>query len=165
MGLSQPQANLDVLAQCDPPTGWIAQPLRRSDHHTHQIWQSPSGKTAYGVMHFKLPVPVGVGLAHWGFLREMKKKEGEAIELSEREDPSLPGLRFVCEGGRYKMRVNMTVNGFEGWAAYAGTLRAEPEVPEELQLAEAARENTIFGLPDQTVSTPQKTTRVTAVEE
>ena len=153
IGLSQPKAIEPVLAECDPPNGWIAQPLRRSERHTHQIWLSPSGKTAYGVMHFKLPLPVGVSVVHWEFLREMKKREGEAVELSEKMDPALPGMRFVCEGGRYQMRVNMTVRGFEGWAAYAGTLRAESIARDELDLAEQARENTIFGLPEGTVST------------
>lgn len=48
------------------------------------------------------------------------------------------------------MRVNMTVRGFEGWAAYAGTHRNEEVAPDELNLAEQARENTIFGLPEGT---------------
>jgi hypothetical protein len=152
MGLCQPKPVETVLAECDPPTGWIPQPLHKSERHTHQIWVSPSGKTAYGVMHFKMPLPVGVSVVHWEFLREMKKKEGEAIEISERMDPALPGMRFVCEGGRYKMRVSMTVRGFEGWAAYAATLRAQPVDQDELELAEQARENTVFGLDEGTVS-------------
>ena len=151
VGLSQPLALESVEAQCDPPTGWIAQPLRKSDRHTHQIWLSPSGKTAYGVMHFKLPLPVGINVVHWEFLREMKKREGEAIEISQKMDPSLPGMRFVCEGGPYRMRVNMTVRGFEGWAAYSGTHPNEVVAQDELDLAEQAKENTIFGLPDGTV--------------
>lgn len=152
MGLSQPVGVEAIAATCDPPAGWIAQPLRKSERHTHQIWLSPSGKTAYGVMHFKLPLPVGVSVVHWEFLREMKKREGEAVEISEKMDPALPGMRFVCEGGRYVMRVNMTVRGFEGWAAYAGTLRAQAIDEDELSLAEQARENTVFGPEEGTVS-------------
>jgi hypothetical protein len=148
IGLTRPHPVPVVDAQCDPPVGWIPQPLHKSERHTHQIWLSPSGKTAYGVLHFKLPFPVGVGIVHWEFLREMKLRYGDANELSQKYDPSLPGLRFVCESDQYLMRVNMTVHGFDGWAAYAGTLRGQTPVPEELHLAETARENTIFGLPE-----------------
>jgi hypothetical protein len=152
VGLAQPIPNADVEAQCVPPEGWKPEPLRKSERHTHQIWLSPTGKTAYGVIHFNLPLPVGVNIVHFEFLREMKKREGEAIELSQRTDPSLPGLRFVCEGGRYKMRVNLICNGFDGWAVYAGTFKGETPIPEELELAERARENTVLGLPERSQS-------------
>ena len=148
IGLTPPHRVPIVQSQCDPPLGWIAQPLHKSERHTHQIWLSPTGKTAYGVLHFKLPFPVGVGVVHWEFLREMKSHYGDSTELSQKYDPSLPGLRFECESEQYLMRVEMTVNGFDGWAAYAGTLRGQTPVPAELHLAEMARENTIFGLPD-----------------
>jgi hypothetical protein len=95
---------------------------------------------------------VGIDLVHWEFLREMKKKEGEATEFSYASDSTLPGARFVCEGGRYRMRVNLIVDGFDGWAIYAGTLREFDIVPEELALAEQARERTIIGLPERAAS-------------
>lgn len=147
IGLTPPASIPPVVAQCVPPAGWKPEPLKQSDRHTHQVWLSPTGKTAYGVIHFNLPLPVGVNIVYWEFLREMKKKEGTANELSRESDPRLPGLRFVCEGGRYKMRVNLIVDGFEGWAIYAGTLREFDEQPGELLLAERAREKTIIGLP------------------
>ena len=147
-GLNDPTVVEPVMSRCTPPLGWKQEPLKSSDIHTHQTWLSPTGHTAYGVMHFKLPVPCGINIVHWQFLREMKKRTGEATELSVREDPVLPGLRFVCEGGQYKMRVNLTADGFDSWAAYAGTIRQFPEEPAELELAEKARESTLFGLPD-----------------
>ena len=146
-GLNSPATVPAVEARCVPPQSWIAEPLKQSERHTHQVWLSPTGKTAYGVIHFKLPLPVGVRLVYWEFLREMKRKEGDATEISREDDPALPGLRFVCEGGRYRMRVNMVVDGFDGWAIYAGTLREFEIVPAELMLAERARENTILGMP------------------
>jgi hypothetical protein len=147
VGLTPPMTVQAVMAQCVPPEGWKPEPLKQSERHTHQVWLSPTGRTAYGVIHFKLPLPVGVNIVYWEFLRELKKKEGTATELSRESDPALPGLRFVCEGGRYKMRVNLIVDGFDGWAVYAGTLREFAEIPAELILAERARENTIIGLP------------------
>jgi hypothetical protein len=35
--------------------------------------------------------------------------------------------------------------GFRAWTVYAGTLRDQPEEPQELQLAESAREQTRIG--------------------
>jgi len=113
--------------------------------HKHGVWISPSGRTAYGVIYFSLPLPVGHDLVLWGFLNEMRKTEGEATLLSKEWDDKLPGLRFVAQGGRYVVRTNLSVHGFHGWACYAGTLRNDPIVPEELAEAEYARDATTFG--------------------
>src|SRR5438105_1003294 len=58
-GLSAPVANEDVQAIVCPPLGWKADVLKSSERHTHQVWISPSGDTAYGVIQMKLPLPVG----------------------------------------------------------------------------------------------------------
>jgi hypothetical protein len=151
VGLNQPVNEPAVVARCAPPTGWKKEALKTSERHEHQVWLSPTGKTAYGVIHFRLPLPVGVGMVHWEFLHEMQKQEGEANELARQNDPSLPGMRFIVEGGRYKMRANLIVRGFDGWVIYAGTHKGEVPIPAELELAERARENTLIGLSDATV--------------
>ena len=153
VGLNQPVNVPSVMARCAPPTGWKMEPLKHSEKHDHQVWLSPTGKTAYGVIHFTLPLPVGVGIVHWEFLQQMKKQEGDAIESMRQNDPSLPGMRFIVEGGRYKMRANLIVRGFDGWVTYAGTNRGEEPIPAELELAEKARENTLIGLSDVAVET------------
>lgn len=149
--LSTPVANADVDAYVDPPIGWIPKPLKQTSRHRHQIWESPTGSTAYGVIRFLLPFPVGHDLLQWAFMREMKRTQGEATLVSKQWDENLGGLRFVAEGGKYRVRVNLFVRGFAGWAIYAGTLRGEPIREEELDLAERAREHTAVGLsePDQ----------------
>lgn len=145
-GLSEPTAVGTVNALCAPPIGWPAEPLKSSDRHKHQVWLSPSGKTAYGVIYLTLPFPVGPDLVLWAFMREMRKSEGEGILLSKKVDPDLPGIRFVAEGGLYKMRANLQVRGRKAWAVYAGTMRNDPVVEDELVLAERAREHTRIGL-------------------
>jgi hypothetical protein len=136
-----------VEAQCAPPDGWIADPLKKDSVHTHLTWISPTKRTAYGVVHFNLPLPVGPDLVLWGFMRHMSQHEGGATLLNKRYDPDLPGLRFEAIGGPYTIRVNLIARGFEGWAVYAGTLTNQPVDQKELQLAERARENTTVGLP------------------
>jgi hypothetical protein len=144
--LNPPERNDTVEALVIPPVGWIAQPLKHSSRHDHQVWLSPSGSTAYGVIRFKLPLPISPeSVLRMGFLPEMKRTEGEATLLSSERDRALPGLRFVARGGKHLVRTNLITRGFKGWAVYAGTMRDRPEVPDELALAELAREHTAVG--------------------
>src|SRR6266576_2283693 len=46
-GLRPATPNDDVQAMVTPPIGWTPQPLKFSDRHTHQIWLSPTGDTAF----------------------------------------------------------------------------------------------------------------------
>jgi len=144
-GLSIPFFDPDVIADCDPPVGWKAEPLKSSSNHNDQVWLSPTGDTAYGVIHFTMPLPVGQGLAFVGFLRQMKKTQGEATLLERHDDPELPGIRFVAAGGLYVIRTNLLVAGWDGWAVYAGTLKSGPILPKELDFAVRAREHTRVG--------------------
>lgn len=147
-GLEFPTYNPDVDAVCDPPVGWKPDTLKIKPNHTHQAWASPTGQTAYGVIYFKLPLPVGQNLAFNGFLSSMEKDQGDLTLLERHDDPALPGIRFVAEGGHYLIRANLIVSNWEGWAVYAGTLRGGRVIPEELDFAVRAREHTLVGRPD-----------------
>ena len=144
-GLCVPFFDSDVSAMCDPPIGWKAQALKSTPNHNDQVWLSPTGDTAYGVIHFKMPLPVGENLAFIGFLRQMKKIQGQATLLARWDDPGLPGIRFIAEGGLYVIRTNLLVAGWDGWAVYAGTLKTGPILPKELDFAVRAREHTRVG--------------------
>lgn len=135
-----------VEAQVDPPQGWIAQPLRSSPRHTHQIWLSPSGSTAYGIIRFELPLPVGPDIVLWYFMREMRREHGDAVLIDKRQDPVFDGIYFIADGGPYRIRTSLLTRGWRGWAIYSGTLRNKPINQEELEIAERAREYTVPGL-------------------
>jgi hypothetical protein len=146
-GLSLPFYEADVLAACDPPLGWKPDPLKTSPSHTHQVWASATGDSAYGVIHFELPLPIGLNLALSGFIKQMKTTEGDATLISKEYDAKKDAIRFVADGGPYRIRAVLTVAGWEGWAIYAGTLRNRPINQNELDLAERAREYTKVGRP------------------
>jgi hypothetical protein len=133
-----PQYVESVDARAFVPAGWHADPLKSSPTHNHQVWISPSGHTAYGIIHFTLPLPVGNDLALWGFLQTMQRSEGEATLIEKNWDPNLHATRFVVVGGLYMVRVNQFVRGSQGWAIYAGTLRKEKIEPDELSVARAS---------------------------
>jgi len=146
-GLLAPRPAETVQAMVTPPVGWNPEPLKFSDRHTHQIWLSPTGETAFGVIRFKLPWPVGPTLLMGRFLAEMRRLEQSASVLSKEDDPELPGIRFVAESQIHKVRVNLITHGFRGWALYAGTFAGKAENKAELELAERAREASSPGLP------------------
>lgn len=139
--------NDDVQAMVAPPKGWVAQPLKFSDRHTHQIWLSPTGDTAFGAIRFKLPLPVGPRLLLGRFLVEMRRVEQSATLLNKEDDPDLPGIRFEAESAVHRVRVNLITHGFRGWAFYAGTVVGKVENAAELELAQRAREASSPGLP------------------
>jgi hypothetical protein len=147
-GLALPTYNAGIAAFADPPIGWKPDPPKIDANHVHQVWVSPTTDTAYGIIHFKLPLPVGAGLALAGFLDQMKKTQGDATLLERQDDPKLPGVRFTARGGVYTLRANLIVQGWEGWAVYAGTQRGKPIDSIELDFAVRAREHTAVGRPE-----------------
>ena len=125
-----------------PPAGWRLA-LRKADtRHIHKVWISPSGATAYGVIFFHLPFPVGPDLALLGFLQQMKIAEGAANLITRSDDAALPGVRFVADGTHYRIRAKLTTAGFEGWTCYAGTRLDRPVNEPELDVDVMAREQT-----------------------
>jgi len=127
VGMTEPTFDPELSADVAPPQGWRLEQKSESDRHDHETWVSPTGRTAYGVVFFRMPLPVGPDLAlRYGFLPQMRRAEGEATLVSKAYDPAVGGLRFVVEGGLYRVRSTMFTRGTRGWAVYAGTLRKEP---------------------------------------
>lgn len=144
--LSDPSGSSLLEAVVVPPAGWTPDPAKRSRSHAHQAWLSPSRRTAYGVIRINLPLPfIGPDVVLPKFIQQMRESEGEATLLSQRNDPSIRGIRFLAEGGQYRLRATLVTRGFRAWAVYAGSLRGQPEDYDELAIAEAAREQTRIG--------------------
>jgi hypothetical protein len=144
--LSEPVGVSELEAVVSPPLGWRPDPVKRSRSHAHQAWLSPSRRTAYGVIRMNLPLPfIGPDTVLPRFIDQMRQTEGEAKLISRRSDGRLPGVRFVAEGGEYRLRANLITRGFRAWAVYAGSLRDQPEEPDELRQAQAARDQTRIG--------------------
>ena len=123
------------------PEGWTLELHKERDNSEHRTWVSPTGKTAFGVIFFKLPLPVGAELAFkYGFLPAMRQAEGEAKVIEQSWNRATRSLDFVVEGGKYTLRAAMFVRGLRGWTYYAGTLRGQDEDQIELKLAEDARD-------------------------
>lgn len=138
----------EVKARVAPPVGWTPDPLKASDRHTHQVWLSPTGNTAYGVSHFShfLLFLASEDRVLTEVLKGMKDTSGETQLLSSQRDRDLGGTRFVADAGPYLVRGNLIRQGRDGWVIYAGTVRGKPIESDELRIAEEARERTEVGL-------------------
>jgi hypothetical protein len=139
-----PVFNVSLDAFPMPPIGWRIDRDDKTDRHSHTVWVSPTGQTAYGVLFFRLPFPVGHELAlSRGFFPQMRREAGSLNIISQFWDDNIEGIRFEVDAGIYRMRATFFVRGMRGWAVYAGTKREATVVESELKLAEWAREQTV----------------------
>lgn len=146
LGITHPEPVDSVAAQCAPPIGWLAEPIKSSPKRQHQIWLSPTGSTAYGVIRFSIPLPMSEDLVLPFFIQAMRDSEGQATLLEKSHDPSSGDLLFVAEGGMYKIHSRLIVRGLTGWAIYAASRTGQTPIPAEFHLAELARDYTRTGL-------------------
>lgn len=141
-----------------PPAGWTQKTNSINDRSEHITWLSPTGSSAYGVIFFKLPFPVGHEMAfHRGFLAEMRKREGEPVVLDKHWDDEIGGLRFTVRSPKYQVEAKFFVKGLRGYAVYAGSRADLPTDEAELEAARAARESTRFAHEIQPGKTPAST--------
>lgn len=137
-----------------PPAGWKLDPPKLSEDHAHFVWISPEGGTAYGVIYFRVPmiaalIPNGKFLherALGGFIDQYAKDQGTATLVESTWDDDRNAMRFIAEGGLYRIRTILSVRERSGWAVYAGTLLSKPTVASDLKVAELSRETTRVGL-------------------
>jgi hypothetical protein len=132
-------------AEIDPPPGWRFELTSESERHEHVTWISPGNNTAFGIVYFRMPLPVGHELAFkYGFLAEMRRKEGRAEVLEKRWDQEMEGLRFTVESRFFHVEAKFFVRGMEGWAIYAGSRLGYPVDEEEFETAQRVREAAEF---------------------
>ncbi|MEL7237679.1 MAG: hypothetical protein AAGK78_02365 [Planctomycetota bacterium] len=144
-----------VEAFVTPPTGWEAEEEKMSGGHTHLVWLSPTGDTAYGVIYASAPFYVPAtemfhNIVLDRILKEMERDQGEANLLSKKWLGDRRIIRFEADGGLYHIRTNLQVRGRSVWCVYAGTFKGKLPREDELEIAVAAREATRVGRDAQT---------------
>jgi hypothetical protein len=142
---TKPMFDVTIDAFPMPPIGWQLSLVDEKQTHKHLVWTSPTTHTAYGVLFFQMPFPVGHELALTrGLLPRMQSEAGGQLTLlSKMWDDKIEGIRFDVEVGQYRTRATLFVRGMQGWMVYAGTIRKQPTVDAELREAEQAREMTV----------------------
>lgn len=143
-----------VQAFVVPPDDWELDPPKVTDRHTHLVWLSPTGDTAYGAIYIELPTWAPVFMLSARSLHNtvldrivdaMADDQGEATLLSKEWDREAERMHYEMEGGLYQIDAILSVRGYSGWTVYAGKLSEKPVNEEEMATALEARDATRVG--------------------
>jgi hypothetical protein len=139
----EPYIDDDLRARCSPPRAWEPKPLEHLPRSVQRVWVSPTGHTAYGVIHIRLPWPFGPDVVLWRFLAGMRETEGEGRLLTRERNGD--EVNFVAETPKYRLTARLHTAGWNAWVIYASVLRDQPVDGAEFPLAESARDVTVPG--------------------
>lgn len=131
------------------PKTWEAMPLVKTPLYTHQQWRSPSRLTGMGVVHAKLPLPLGRKMVVWLAKKEYTKRANDGRVIAEWED-DVGRTWFEAQNDKYHVRGYVQVEGFGVWFVYYGHKTATAPDPAEISLAARSVETIVpdtFRLP------------------
>ncbi|HEV2295877.1 MAG TPA: hypothetical protein VGR35_18670 [Tepidisphaeraceae bacterium] len=135
-----------VKAQAAPPASWQQLALKRHPMYTDQQWRSPSGATAVGVAHVRMPLPLGSRALLW-FAKNQYAKQGDDGRMIGQWIDALGRSWFEAENNKYHVRGFIVTRGFEAWIVYTGRKTTEPTDVSEIALGARSLE-TIVPMPN-----------------
>lgn len=138
-GLSEPMPVQDLKASASLPNGWTALRLQKAALYSHQQWRSPSKRTAVGVTHVKMPLPLSTKALVWMAMGEATKRVNDG-KIIRRWNDALGREWFEAENEKYRMTGYVMTRGFDAWINYFGYRTTEPQEPAEIELATKALE-------------------------
>ena len=145
-GLKSVQHFEEVKAEAAPPAAWKPLTLKRHAMYTDMQWRSPSGTTAVGVAHVKMPLPLGSRALLW-FAKGHYAKQSEDGRVIGQWVDELGRSWFEAENNKYHVRGFIVTKGFEAWIVYTGRKTTVPTDMSEIALGARALE-TIVPLPN-----------------
>jgi hypothetical protein len=134
-----------VKAQAAAPASWKAAALKRGPMYTDMQWRSPSGATAVGVAHVRMPLPLSARALLWFAKGQYAKQSDDGRVVNQWVD-ALGRSWFEAENKNYHVRGFIVTKGFEAWIIYNGFKTQVPTDVSELSLGARAME-TIVPLP------------------
>lgn len=131
-----------VKVQAAPPASWKQQAVKRGPMYTDLQWRSPSGATAVGVAHVRMPLPLGARPLLW-FAKGQYAKQGDDGRLLGQWVDALGRSWFEAENNKYHVRGFIVTKGFEAWIIYNGYKTQVPTDVSELALGARALETIV----------------------
>ena len=131
------------------PKTWEAMPLVKTPLYSHQQWRSPSRLTGMGIVHARLPLPLGRKMVIWLAKKEYTKRANDGRVIAEWDD-DVGRTWFEAENNKYHVRGYVQVEGFAVWFVYYGHKTATAPDPAEISLAARSVETIVpdtFKLP------------------
>jgi len=131
-----------VKAQAAPPASWKQLALKRGPMYTDMQWRSPSGSSAVGVAHVKMPLPLGARTLLW-FAKGQYAKQSEDGRILGQWVDTLGRSWFEAETNKYRVRGFIVTKGFEAWIIYNGFKTQIPTDVSELAMGARAMETIV----------------------
>ena len=133
-GLKAPEIVESVKVRAGLPQTWHAPTPQKTNLYTHGQWKSPSGHTAVGAVHIRLPLPISADMLAWFAKREYTKKADDGKLIREWKD-ALGRRWFEAENNKYRVQGYCLVQGFQAWIIYFGYKTQHPPSFDEVSLA------------------------------
>ncbi len=131
-----------VKAQGAPPASWKQLAVKRGPLYTDMQWRSPSGASAVGVAHVKMPLPLGARTLLW-FAKGQYAKQSDDGRIVGQWVDALGRSWFEAENNKYHIRGFIVTKGFEAWIIYNGYKTQVPTDVSELALGARAMETIV----------------------
>ena len=141
-GLKSADQYDSVKAQVAPPQSWKELVPKRGTMFTDMQWRSPSGKTAMGVAHVRMPLPFSPRTLLWFAKGQYAKQSDDGRLLGQWVD-ELGRSWFEAENKKYHVRGFIITKGFEAWIIYTGYKMTEPTDMSELALGARSMETIV----------------------
>jgi len=133
-GLCGPMAVPDVSVTASLPLGWIELKTQKTLLYTHQQWRSPTKRTAVGVTHARLLMPVGMPVIEWMVMGEVNKRSKDGKVIRDWRD-DLGRHWFEVENTDFHITGYLMIRGCDVWVNYWGYRAREPIEPADIKLA------------------------------
>ena len=131
-----------VKAQGAPPLSWKQLAVKRGPMYTDVQWKSPSGASAVGVAHVRMPWPLSARALLWFAKGHYAKESDDGRVLGQWVD-ELGRSWFEAENNKYHVRGFIVTRGFEAWIVYNGYKTTVPTDMFELALAARSMETIV----------------------
>jgi hypothetical protein len=141
-GLSSAEHFDVVKAQAAAPQSWQEQPIKRGPMYTDMQWRSPSGATAVGVAHVRMPLPLGARALLWFAKGQYAKQSDDGRVLGQWVD-QLGRSWFEAENNKYHVRGFIVTKGLQAWIIYSGYKTTVPIDMSELSQGARAMETIV----------------------
>jgi hypothetical protein len=141
-GLASLKHYENVKAEAAPPTSWKELVPKKTSFYTDMQWRAPSGNTAVGGAHVKMPLPLDAGAVVW-FAKQRYSKQSEDGKLINQWVDALGRSWFEAENNKYHVRGYVVTKGFTAWIVYSGFKTQGPIDTSELALAARSMETMI----------------------
>ncbi|HEX2971245.1 MAG TPA: hypothetical protein VHP11_02860 [Tepidisphaeraceae bacterium] len=134
-------SDLDLPIEIQPlkahvalPAGWFPLGLQKATLYSHCQWRSPTKRTAVGITHVPMLLPLSTKALVWMAMGEITKRVNDGKIIRQWTD-EVGRQWFEAENSKYHLTGYVMTRGFDAWINYSGYRVGEPKEESEVALA------------------------------